>query len=274
MGAILPSSSHQFVLNKDSNTSGSSEDISPLSCPHLIWRAQIWNNNDVQILYDCMLDDGAHLVLIRPETVTDLGLPIHHLHEPVSVTLTLNSNPDSLAVFHDYVSLSLLSLNNAWTSKLKCAQRRHHLDDNKLLENVLPFNPITAITSRIKTLTCQKTLSKLKQDIKHKYKDVFHPIPHISELPTSETARIQLKNAYQTISKRQYDVPRQFHHIGTLHCSIRYGSRNNYSVVYGTGSRNSVNPRMSLCSARVRFRDSANVSPSSAGIPKRKPMHR
>ena len=59
-------------------------------------------------------------------------------------------------------------------------------------------------------------------------------------------------------------------HIGTLHCCVQYSSRNNYSVVYGRGSRNSVNPQMSLCPARVRFRESANVSPSSAGIPKRK----
>ena len=58
-------------------------------------------------------------------------------------------------------------------------------------------------------------------------------------------------------------------HIGTLHCCVQYGSRNNYSVVYGRGSRNSVNLQMSLCPARVRFRDSANVSPSSAGIPKK-----
>ena len=63
-------------------------------------------------------------------------------------------------------------------------------------------------------------------------------------------------------------------HIGTLHCCVQYSSRNNYSVVNGRGSRNSVNPRMSLCPARVWFRDSANVSPSSAGIPKRKPMRR
>ena len=67
-------------------------------------------------------------------------------------------------------------------------------------------------------------------------------------------------------------LPRMGFQIGTLHCSERYGSRNNYSVVYSTGSWNSVNLRMSLCSARVRFRDSANVSPSSVGIPKRKPM--
>ena len=47
-------------------------------------------------------------------------------------------------------------------------------------------------------------------DIKREFKDVFRPIPHISELPTSETARIQLKNTYEVISKRQYNVPRQF----------------------------------------------------------------
>ena len=292
IGAILLSSSYQFVLSGDSDSSGSAEDVSPLSCPHLIWRAQIWNNDDVQIPYDCLLDDGAHLVLIRPETVTDLGLPIHRLKDPVSVTLALNGNPDSLTVFHDYVSLSLSSLNNAWSSKpvraliapglcssillglpflvhnkividhdsrtavvkncgfdllnensscrvapsisknmspkqkrllilklkknvlcelkLKCAERVQHLENNDLFENVIPFNPISAITSRIETLACQKSLNKLEQDIKHEYRDVFRPIPHISELPTTETARIQLKNAYQTISRRQYDVPRQF----------------------------------------------------------------
>ena len=292
VGAILPSSSYNFVLSGDSDTSGYSDDVSPISCPHLIWRAQIWNDVDVQIPFDCLLDDGAHLVLIRPETVTDLGLPIRRLHEPVSVTLALNGNPDSLSVFHDYVSLSLSSLNNAWSSKpvraliapglcssillglpflvhnkividhdsrtaivkgcgfdllnensscrvappvsknlspkqkrllilklkkdvlselkLKISQRALPFHSNTLFENAQPFNPIAAITSRIESLASQKTLIKLEDDIKHEYRDVFRPIPHISELPTTETARIHLKNAYQTIAKRQYDVPRQF----------------------------------------------------------------
>ena len=292
VGAILPSSSYNFVLSGDSDTSGYSDDVSPISCPHLIWRAQIWNDVDVQIPFDCLLDDGAHLVLIRPETVTDLGLPIRRLHEPVSVTFALNGNPDSLSVFHDYVSLSLSSLNNAWSSKpvraliapglcssillglpflvhnkividhdsrtaivkgcgfdllnensscrvappvskilspkqkrllilklkkdvlselkLKISQRALPFHSNTLFENAQPFNPIAAITSRIESLASQKTLIKLEDDIKHEYRDVFRPIPHISELPTTETARIHLKNAYQTIAKRQYDVPRQF----------------------------------------------------------------
>ena len=114
VGAVLPSSNFQpFALLGDSDTSGSTEDVSPLSVPHLIWKGQIWNSDDVQVPYDCLLDDGAHLVLIRPETVTDLGLPIRRLSAPVSVTLALNNNQDSLTELWDYVFLSLSSLNNA-----------------------------------------------------------------------------------------------------------------------------------------------------------------
>lgn len=291
--AVLPSSYQPFVLlGDDSDSSGSNEDVSPISVPHLMWRCQIWNSDDVQIPYDCLLDDGAHLVLIRPETVTDLGLPIRRLHEPECVTLALNNDPNALTELWDYVFLSLSSLNNAWSSKpvrallapglcsnvllglpflvhnkividhesrtavdkscgfdllnensscrvatplfkplspkqkrllilkykkdvltelkLKCAQRLHHLESNCLFEIAKPFNPIAAITERIEALASQAKLNKLEQEIKHEYRDVFRPIPHISELPTTETARIHLKNAYQTISKRQYDVPRQF----------------------------------------------------------------
>ena len=97
VSAILSSSSYQsFVLVGDSDTSGSSEDVSPISVPHLIWKAQIWNNDDVQMPYDCLLDDGAHLVLIIPETITDLGLPIRRLSEPVCITLALNKTNDML----------------------------------------------------------------------------------------------------------------------------------------------------------------------------------
>ena len=84
------------------------------------------------------------------------------------------------------------------------------MEDNDLLEIITPSNPIAAITARINVLASEKKLSKLEQNIKRDYKDVFSPIPHISELPTTEMARIQLKNAYEVISKQQYDVPCQF----------------------------------------------------------------
>jgi hypothetical protein len=279
VGAVLPSSYQPFVLCGDSDSSGSNEDVSPLSVPHLIWKAQIWNNDDVQIPYDCLLDDGAHLVLIRPETVTDLGIPIRRLSEPVCVTLALNKNKESDAVTElwNYVSLSLSSLNNAWSSrpvralvapglcsnillglpflvhnkividheartatdkscgfdllhenttcriakpptinlspkqkrlviwkqkklllselKLKCSERLQHLENNNLFEPITNYNFIASITNRIENLACQKKLEKLEKNIKHEYKDIFRPIPHISELPTTETARICKGNA-------------------------------------------------------------------------------
>ena len=72
--------------------------------------------------------------------------------------------------------------------------------------------------------------------------------------------------------REKVQIKKRQPHIETLHCTVLYSSRNNYNVVYHTCSQNSVNSQMSLCSARVRFQDSANVSPSSAGLPKRKDL--
>ena len=60
------------------------------------------------------------------------------------------------------------------------------------------------------------------------------------------------------------------HRDTTLYCMVQFKEKLQCSIVYHTGSQNSVNLRMSLCSSRVQFRDSANVSPSSAGLPKKK----
>jgi len=72
-----------------------------------------------------------------PETVTDLGLPIRRLREPLTVTLALNNDPDELTELWDYVSLSLSSLNNAWSSKPVRALIAPGLCSNILLG--LPF---------------------------------------------------------------------------------------------------------------------------------------
>ena len=41
VGTVLPSSSYQpFVLSDDSDNSGSHDDVSPISVPHLIWKGQ------------------------------------------------------------------------------------------------------------------------------------------------------------------------------------------------------------------------------------------
>ena len=82
---------------------------------HYIWQAIVHGNNAFPIAFDALLDNGAHLVLIRPEAVIDLGLPIRKLKEPQCATLAINSMPQTF-LLHDYVKLSLSSLNQMWTS--------------------------------------------------------------------------------------------------------------------------------------------------------------
>ena len=117
IAALLPSASIPFNLGTGgSDTESDPSSVSPISVPHYIWHANVHGKSEFPTPIDCLLDNGAHLVLIRPETVADLGLHIRKLHKPESATVAINSQRHT---FHlaDYVTLSLSSLNNAWTSR-------------------------------------------------------------------------------------------------------------------------------------------------------------
>ena len=118
VAAILPSSSSTpFNLgNGASDTESEPPSVSPITVPHYIWHANVHGSADFPTPIDCLLDNGAHLILIRPETVADLGLKIRKLHSTQRATLAINSQHQT---FHlaDYVILTLSSLNNAWTSR-------------------------------------------------------------------------------------------------------------------------------------------------------------
>jgi hypothetical protein len=123
-------------IEDSNNQSDSSSDLSPISVPHYIWHANVYGNTDFPVPTDCLLDNGAHLVLIRPETVADLGLPIRKLSKPQYATVAINSQPQTFSLYN-YVILSLSSLNNAWTSRPVRALIANNLCINILLG--LPF---------------------------------------------------------------------------------------------------------------------------------------
>ena len=77
VGVTLPSQPVLFALGNGSDTEDENlSDVSappcPVSIPHLVWKANIIGNDDFPVPVDCLLDSGAHLVLIRPEVVADL----------------------------------------------------------------------------------------------------------------------------------------------------------------------------------------------------------
>ena len=141
INAILPSSSIPFNLGNGSDTSDENafnHEVSkaPLTVEHLTWDANVFGGNEFPSKINCLLDNGAHLVLIRPEAIADLALPIRKLETPISVTLALEGQ-ETVSVLHDYVFLQLSSSNNEWTSKTVRALVAPGLCSNILLG--LPF---------------------------------------------------------------------------------------------------------------------------------------
>jgi len=74
------------------NGSFSEEDVSPpLRSKHFIAKFKVYGPRlDFALTYAALIDNGAHVVLIRPEVVEELGLERHLLPvpEPVDVAIT------------------------------------------------------------------------------------------------------------------------------------------------------------------------------------------
>jgi hypothetical protein len=112
---LSPDSDHGSVQSAPVSFPSRIRPLGPVSVDHLKWKAAVYGEGDFPRTFDCLLDNGAHLVLIRPEVVKSLKLKIQKLDNPELVSLALQQNT-SVAAFTDFVSLSLSSLNNAWSS--------------------------------------------------------------------------------------------------------------------------------------------------------------
>ncbi|EDR02339.1 reverse transcriptase-RNase H-integrase [Laccaria bicolor S238N-H82] len=71
---------------------------------------------DFPVKMRALIDNGAHLVLIRPDLVDCLGLKKHKLPEPELVDVAFNNQKQKTQLYH-YVKLSLTSLDSSWTSR-------------------------------------------------------------------------------------------------------------------------------------------------------------
>jgi hypothetical protein len=63
---------------------------------------------------------------------------------------------------------------------------------------------------RVEVLAAQEKLTRLGDQIKSEFKDVFQPIPHVDNLPTDVYCGIRLKDASQTIATCSYSSPRWY----------------------------------------------------------------
>jgi hypothetical protein len=64
------------------------------------------------------VDNGCHLVLIRPDIVEKLGLSILKLKTPETIDVAINNNKGKRKLkLEHYVILTATSIDQQWTSK-------------------------------------------------------------------------------------------------------------------------------------------------------------
>ena len=118
--AVLPDLSGAYASDSEEDADVSRRDVSaPLHAKHLFWNCQIHGLiDDFPVKIKALIDNGAHLVLIRPELVAELGLKKYRLREPEIVDVALKNDDTKIRCeLLDYVKLSFTSLDCQWTSR-------------------------------------------------------------------------------------------------------------------------------------------------------------
>jgi len=77
-------------------------------------------------------------------------------------------------------------------------------------EKIEDFNVAAAVRDCIETLATVEVLKKYKDKLKHQFKQIFEPIPHVNDLPRDVVAEIHIKSAEKTIKTCMYPSPRKY----------------------------------------------------------------
>ena len=114
IAAVMPSA----VLG---NGSFSESDVSPpLQSKHFVAKFNIFAGHlDFPLTFPSLVDNGAHVVLIRPNIVDQLRLQRHPLKTPeiVSVAIEDGKKKKKMKLYH-YVKFAVTPTDNVWTSKV------------------------------------------------------------------------------------------------------------------------------------------------------------
>ncbi|GAW08899.1 reverse transcriptase-RNase H-integrase [Lentinula edodes] len=91
-----------------------------------------------------------------------------------------------------------------------CTSIRPKFPPSSVSPDITTTDTIASIRTRIENLATLSTLRDHESRLKQKYHSIFEPIPHVDDLPTTVTAKIQLIDAAKSISSRSYRCPRKF----------------------------------------------------------------
>ena len=103
----------------DSGESDTMSDLAPLKCKHFIWRCFVDGpSTKFPVKVSSLVDNGCHLVLIRPDIVAKLGLRTFPLPSPEPIDVAIKDvKKKKKMVLENFVILNATSIDQVWTSR-------------------------------------------------------------------------------------------------------------------------------------------------------------
>ena len=113
-----PLASSAIIGNSSFSSEGDSSVCQPFKSKHYVWKCMINGPADeFPVKVSTLIDNGAHMVLIRPETVKQLGLPTFPLPHPETVDVAISSSVSTKKILSHFVKFKATSLDGIWTSR-------------------------------------------------------------------------------------------------------------------------------------------------------------
>jgi hypothetical protein len=109
VNAVLPP-----IATADAD-SGDDSVSAPLKVPHLFWECDVLNQAGCPVRINALIDDGAHMVLIRPELASRLQLRIFKLPKPEHVEVAIDKQK-TIHVLQNFVKLRCTTTDAKWQS--------------------------------------------------------------------------------------------------------------------------------------------------------------
>ena len=93
------------------------ESRAPLMVPHMFWRASCSPINNLPITFECLLDIGSHLVIIREDLVDELKLHRRKLRVPIFTETAMHNGQKNMIELDEFVKLQLYDASGQYVSK-------------------------------------------------------------------------------------------------------------------------------------------------------------
>ncbi|KAJ7585334.1 hypothetical protein C8J56DRAFT_1052639 [Mycena floridula] len=103
---------------EDSDRTVSNHFVPSVRGSHLVWQCEISGPlSSFPIKTRVLIDNGSHLVLIRPELTAEMGLKLQKLKVPEHVDVALKNGDSIPTILSDYVTLKISSHNGQYSSQ-------------------------------------------------------------------------------------------------------------------------------------------------------------